>query len=240
MDTPCKNCLNTNVPIISFRIVDRSHFTPSQIQMTRSVFLSVVNTEFEEVRKLRKHWLECAGYKVYDQPTFPHTATATINKLSELVRKSDLVIQLIGKASGSLPSDVCRELFFSAENNATNFLCDLPNLRTALGDCSDLSYTQWEAFLALHHRRPLIVYTNIDPADPQHPQRLHLERLKLADKYADLFNEDDLGERVQTHVNYHFFGSDSAQKAKLDHGKPSDICIDDSPKHRSPSTWFTN
>jgi len=206
-----------------------------------SVFLSVVNSEFEEARKLRTFGLERAGYKVIAQPTFPHTTTDTVQKLSDLIESSDCVVHLVGSQLGSFPNRRCREEFLVSKEHSMSFLEAEPALRASVADCYGITYTQWEAFLAIHHKKPLLVYTNIDPKDHAHPQREHLDRLKLANKRADLFRETDLGDRVLADVQYLF--------RTLNPNFPTDITLpelatlatqpaEDNPKHLSPDSWF--
>ena len=60
------------------------------------------------------------------------------------------------------------------------FLADDPEARAALGDFSDLTYTQWEAFLALHYGADLFVYATEKGAKVG---EAHLKRLQLAGKF---------------------------------------------------------
>jgi hypothetical protein len=81
----------------------------------------------------------------------------------------------------------------------------LPPLAEALSAGGPLlSYTQWEAFLALYHRKVLIIGTpNVSaPRDPTYAkidaettaQQAHLERLKSCQRYPEIrfANADDL------------------------------------------------
>ncbi len=64
-----------------------------------------------------------------------------------------------------------------------------------LGDFSDLSYTQWEAFFALHHGVNFFVYATEDAASGQ---RVHLERLRSVSRYPSRFADaaDLLGQLI--------------------------------------------
>ena len=66
-----------------------------------------------------------------------------------------------------------------------------PQLRDELkgsnGDFPRISYTQWEAYIALHHGIPLLVYSNKDAGTNPHPQQGHLKRLESVGRYAESF-----------------------------------------------------
>jgi len=75
----------------------------------------------------------------------------------------------------------------------TDLLDKLPPLRRALHDQLDISYTQWEAWLALYHDKLLLI-AKADDTAPRGPrfaptaasraaQRMHLERLSAFERY---------------------------------------------------------
>ncbi len=170
----------------------------------KSIFLSVVNSEYHKLRDLRKFGLERAGYKVVLQPTFPQTATDTISKLSGLIKATDCVVHIVGSQLGSVPNARCQEEFFQSFPDSVPFLGMESLLRQKMKDTSRVTYTQWEAYLAIHHRKPLLVYTSVDPEDPFHPQRNHLDLLQVVNRHAELFNEMDLGDRLLADIQYLF------------------------------------
>ena len=102
----------------------------------------------------------------------------TVQKLAGYIRTCAAVIHLVGGKSGAVADKKDVADYLKAE---PAFLEKHPELRTALGDCSDLTYTQWEAFIALHHGVSLFLYAT-DKAATAH--EAHLDRLRLGRKYA--------------------------------------------------------
>jgi tetratricopeptide (TPR) repeat protein len=120
------------------------------------------------------------------QEDFPQTAVDTVRKLADEIRPRAVVVHLVGEKPGTVAAPAAVAEYLQAE---PNFLAHLPELRAALGDCAGLSYTQWEAFIALHHGIPLLVYAT----DRASAQQAHLDRLKRARRYATtITSETDL------------------------------------------------
>ena len=158
------------------------------------VFISCVSDEFEKAaapfpgfRGQLRHYLTRADCEVKVQEDFCQTGDVdTVEKLDRYIRKCAAVIHLVGAATGSIADRKAVADYLAAE---PRFLEKYPVLRAALGGCSDLTYTQWEAFLALHHGVPLFVYAT----DKAPAQQQHLDRLLLARKYgAPIKNDSDL------------------------------------------------
>ena len=86
--------------------------------------------------------------------------------------------------------ETAREAFLknTALLDGQEFLAKFPELKTKLGDCADLTYTQWEAFLAMHFKVPLFVYAT---PDANTTQATHLQRLRDARKFAETVRSDE-------------------------------------------------
>ncbi len=158
------------------------------------VFLSCVSDEFEKLnsaysglRSRLRDYLDRADCEVEVQETFRQAGDVdTIQKLAGYIRKCAAVIHLIGELPGGVANKKAITAFLKAESG---FLEKYPDLHFALGDYSDLTYTQWEAYLALHHGIPLFVYAT----DRAMTQQAHLDRLRIARKFpAPIKNEGDL------------------------------------------------
>ena len=127
------------------------------------VFLSCVSAEFEKpeapfpgLRGQLRHYLTRADCEVKVQEDFRQTGDVdTVEKLAGYIRDCAAVIHLVGELPGAVADSKAVADYLAAE---PAFLANHPDLRAALGDFSDLTYTQWEAFIALHHGVPLFVY----------------------------------------------------------------------------------
>ena len=105
----------------------------------------------------------------------------TVAKLDDYIRRCEAVIHIIGAKPGWLAETNEVAEYLQAE---PNFLANYPALRAALGDFSGISYTQWEAFLALHHGKKLFVYDTDDAATGQ---KVHLDRLLSVSRFPTRF-----------------------------------------------------
>jgi len=149
------------------------------------VFISCVSDEFQKetaafpgFRARLRDYLSAAYCEVRSQEVLGQRGNAdTVQKLADDIAQCAAVIHLVGALPGALAHPRAVAAFRAAE---PDFLKDHPELREALGDCADLTYTQWEAILALHAGVPLFVYRT--PAG-ESAQGTHLRRLRLARKY---------------------------------------------------------
>ena len=165
---------------------------PSQHQPD-GVFISCVSEEFEKVgapfpglRGQLRGYLARTRSNVRVQEDFPQTAVDTVKKVADEIRPRAVVIHLVGEKTGAIADSAAVAKYLKDE---PSFLAMLPELRTALGDFSGISYTQWEAFIALHHDIPLLVYAT----DKASAQQTHLDRLELGRRHAiKIKNDTDL------------------------------------------------
>lgn len=154
------------------------------------IFISCVSDEFEKagapfcgLRGQLRGYLARTRSNVRVQEDFPQTACDTLQKLADEIRPRAVVIHLLGESPGATVPPASVAAYLQTE---PGFLADLPDLREALGDFSGLSYTQWEAFIALHHRVPLLVYAT----DNAGAQQTHLDRLRLVHRHASKIQSD--------------------------------------------------
>jgi hypothetical protein len=171
---------------------------PNQPQRN-GIFISCVSDEFEKdgapfpgLRSRLDVYLRKASCLLVVQEVFPQTAVDTVEKLDKLIRERAAILHLIGGMSGSVANEKAVAAYLKG---LPDFLQNQPELKTALGDFSDITYTQWEAYIALHHNVPLFIYATDDAMIAQSE---HLKRLRLARKYpgekritdpADLFGQ---------------------------------------------------
>ena len=153
------------------------------------VFLSCVSADFEKdgapyagLRSELAGYLRRAGCDVKVQEDFRQTAVDTLEKLDDYIRQCSAVIHILGTQVGTVDPPAVQAFLRKPQN--VHLLPNWPDLRKELGDFSDLTYTHWEAFLALHHGIPLYVYRTPDaPGDSL--QKRHLDRLVMARRYAE-------------------------------------------------------
>ena len=154
------------------------------------VFISCVSDEFERVgapfpglRGQLRAYLARTRCNVRVQEDFPQAAVDTVQKLADEIRPRAVVIHLVGAKPGAMANRAAVAAYLKAE---PDFLAGHPELRSALGDFSGISYTQWEAFIALHHNVPLLVYAT----DKAAAQQTHLDRLALGRRHATPIKND--------------------------------------------------
>lgn len=117
----------------------------------KSIFLSSVSNEFRSHREQVRVALTGPDVWVETQESFLAFGEKTLVELDKCVRQCDAVVHLVGKQTGSTAS----------LPNQDAILALYPNLPEKLGVSESflrrLSYTQWEAWLAVIHGRPLYI-----------------------------------------------------------------------------------
>ena len=155
------------------------------------VFISCVSDEFEKpearfpgFRSSLRKYLTAADCEVKVQEDFRQEGQIlTVAKLDGYIRNCAAVIHLVGAKPGAMADARAVAEYLQAE---PKFLERYPDLRAKLGDFSGITYTQWEAFLALHHGVNLFVYATEDAATGQ---KDHLDRLRSVGKYPTPFTD---------------------------------------------------
>ena len=158
------------------------------------IFLSTVSAEFASYRDALRRDLDRPNVTVKVQEDFIATGTETLDKLDDYIQQCDAVIHLVGDMSGAW-----------AQAPSLALICDrypdladrLPPLRPFLEPGAPaLSYTQWEAWLALYHGKVLIIavpeagaprdvrYQLIDEQRSQ--QQQHLQRLEALERFPEI------------------------------------------------------
>ena len=154
------------------------------------LFLSTVSAEFLSYRDRLRQRLTRPNVEVKVQEDFIVTGNETLEMLDEYIKGCDGVIHLVGDMTGS-PA--------KAPSLAAIKQC-YPDLATRLPladflqpEGPSLPYTQWEAWLALLHKKKLFIATPTpeaardagclqDPAQ-QALQQAHLKRLRAVSRY---------------------------------------------------------
>ena len=114
----------------------------------RRLFLSAATGEYGRLRAALAGHLQRSGINVEHQEIFPQTDADTVRKTGDLIRECALVIHIVGEKPGTIATaDAVADLLHAIPRDT--FLTKFPALRVALGDLSGITYTQWEALLAL-------------------------------------------------------------------------------------------
>jgi len=158
------------------------------------LFLSTVSDEFRSYRDALGKELKRPNVDIHVQEDFITTGTETLDKLDDYIARSDAVIHLAGDMTGAWARTATLQ---GLHARYTDLALRLSPLKDSL-DCGDppLSYTQWEAYLAVYHRKPLVIAVpapgtprdakyRID-ADQQACQKAHLERLRTLGHDAEI------------------------------------------------------
>ncbi|HBE62171.1 MAG TPA: hypothetical protein DDX19_05270 [Rhodopirellula baltica] len=125
----------------------------------RSVFISCVTHEFRHYRDLLAARLSLPGVEVRHQESFIDSGTTTLGKLKEYISTCDAVIHVIGDSTGSYPTAAeVGKLRSELDKFGSTF--DLSELEKPPG----ISYTQWEAWLAIYYDKPVLIYKAADLA----------------------------------------------------------------------------
>jgi tetratricopeptide (TPR) repeat protein len=126
-------------------------------------FISAVTDEFGSYREPIRANLDRPGVRVEIQERFLPFGDRTLLELDNYIRQCDAVIQLVGERTGSPASPANQDAILARYP-------DLParwNVDEAF--LRGLSYTQWEAWLALLHGKKLYIAPALAGATPDTP-----------------------------------------------------------------------
>ena len=118
------------------------------------LFLSCVSDEFGAYRDELRRKLTRPNVEVKIQEDFKALGGDTLSMLEEYIEHCDAVVHFAGDMTGSAPKDFgVAELLARRPDLKTR----LPPLGAALDAGARISYTQWEAWLALYFRKDLVI-----------------------------------------------------------------------------------
>ena len=128
--------------------------------MSQPVFLSSVTSDFPGFRQIIAEDLRKADAEVRDQEHFRNRGGLLLKLLDDYIRECRVVIHLVGAKAGYIakPDEVAYLL-----DQYTDFVTRFPTVAPFV---HELSYTQWEAWLALYHGRDLFVWVDQPEAIP--------------------------------------------------------------------------
>ena len=173
--------------------------------MSIAVFLSTVTDEFRAYRDQLRGDLTRHNVEVKVQEDFKGLGGDTLGKLDTYIAHCDAVVHLVGDMTGSAPLGVEQQAWL---RDHADVAARLPPLAEALRDGAEISYTQWEAWLALYHGK-LLLTAKAEPSAPRDArhaptdvsraaQAAHLRRLAAVKRYPDctFANVADLAKHI--------------------------------------------
>ena len=131
--------------------------------MSISVFLSTVSDEFRAYRDQLRSDLTRHNVEVKVQEDFKALGGDTLDKLDVYIAHCDAVVHLVGEMTGSAPGEREQQALL---RKYPDLLASLPPLDDVLRRGAEISYTQWEAWLAIYHGK-LLLTAKAEPTAPR-------------------------------------------------------------------------
>ena len=157
------------------------------------LFISAVSDEFGEYRDQLRKDLTRTDVEVKVQDDFKDYGASTLEKLDTYIAACDAVIHLVGAMNGAIPPMASVQAIVSRHPDLAQKVSPLQEI---LERQEPLSYTQWEAWLAIYHGKPLIIAKAAEGAirGPEYApndsgsetQVQHLRRLRAIDRYPGI------------------------------------------------------
>ena len=130
--------------------------------MSVKIFLSTVSNEFRAYRDQLRTDLTRHNVEVKVQEDFKDLGGDTLDKLDVYIAHYDAVVHLVGGMTGADPMDGEQSALFAKHPDLAD---KLPPLGEALKNGVTVSYTQWEAWLALYHGKLLFIAKAAETAE---------------------------------------------------------------------------
>jgi hypothetical protein len=156
-----------------------------------TIFLSTVSDEFRLYRDQLRTDLTRHNVEVKVQEDFKDLGGDTLDKLDVYIAHCDAVVHLVGDMTGAHPGERELRALLAKYSDLTDIL---PSLGEALKIGVGVSYTQWEAWLALYHSKLLLTAKAAETAErgPKYAptrgsrvaQAAHLARLEAVKRFA--------------------------------------------------------
>ncbi|MGD1038256.1 MAG: tetratricopeptide repeat protein [Roseiarcus sp.] len=173
--------------------------------MSVQLFISCVSKEFGDYREPLRRLLTRDNVEVKVQEDFKDFGGVMLAKLDRYIGGCSAVVHIVGDMTGAAPPDVEVRALLAHHP-------DLPDrfapLGAALRACEAISYTQWEAWLALAHGVDLLIVAPkpVAPRGPEYThndamiaaQVSHLQRLEAAGRHCgfEFADQNDLCSHV--------------------------------------------
>ncbi|MFN9427446.1 MAG: tetratricopeptide repeat protein, partial [Cyanobacteriota bacterium] len=169
------------------------------------LFLSAVSAEFNGYRERLDAALDRNDVEIKEQRSFIVTGDETLEMLDRYIQSCDGVIHLVGDMTGSM---AMAPSVAAIAQKYPELASRFPLAEFLQPGGPSMSYTQWEAWLALLHHKPLFIATPKDgtprdenyvrEASQQALQQAHLARLNSVERFAgcSFASQDDLAAEV--------------------------------------------
>jgi len=154
------------------------------------LFLSCVSNEFGAYRDALRRALTLPNVEVKIQEDFKPQGGDTLGMLEDYIAKCDAIVHFVGDMVGSAPAPPSVDDLLARQTGLAAALAAKGLTREALGS---LTYTQWEAWLAIAFDRKLLIVApaegiargpNCSPSDASRAsQTEHLKRLRAINRY---------------------------------------------------------
>ncbi len=173
--------------------------------MSAKILLSTVSDEFRAYRDQLRTDLTRHNVEVKVQEDFKDLGRGILDELDIYIEHCDAVVHLVGDMTGSDPGE---HALGALHEKYPDLAAKLPPLGEALRNGSGVSYTQWEAWLALYHGKRLFIAKAADSAErgPKYmatdasraAQATHLARLKAMERYpgCTFTSPDNLAKQI--------------------------------------------
>ena len=158
-----------------------------------SIFISCVTDEFGKYRDALRKDLTEHNLSTKIQEDFIAYGGATLEKLDDYIQHCEAVIHIAGDMTGSMANKLSLQYI---TKRYPDFGDRIPELQSVLKGETDMSYTQWEAWLAVYHGKQLFIATPSKKAKrsirykkdvtQMELQQAHLNYLKAVGHYAEI------------------------------------------------------
>jgi hypothetical protein len=154
------------------------------------IFISCVSDEFRVYRDQLRTDLTRHNVEVKVQEDFKDYGVPTVVSDDIYISTCDAVVHLAGDMTGAMAQPASTQAIL---DKYPDIIERFPPVRALLERGEEISYTQWEAWLALYHGKPLLI-AQAGEAAPRGPafvpseasraaQRAHLDRLRALEHY---------------------------------------------------------
>jgi hypothetical protein len=173
--------------------------------MPVTIYISCVGDEFRGYRDILARDLTRHNVAVKTAHDFRNVGRDTLDSLDVYIAHCDAVVHMVGDMTGVQPPGSSQDALLRKYPDLTE---RLPPLGKALESKSPISYVEWEAWLALYHRKLLFIARPNDAAlrdarfapteNSCAAQVQHLTRLKEMNYYPEctFSGPDDLAKNV--------------------------------------------
>lgn len=143
---------------------------------------------------------EFKGCQIVVQEELVQGSSDLLATLDQEIQSCDFEVHIIGDAAGARPRENELEKLRARH---PGFLDSYQKLKDYLLDWSQVSYTQWEAYLAFHHDNKRLIF-KAEPSAPRNPEYIvdseeketqvaHLARIRsIGEHYQGFYSQADL------------------------------------------------